>query len=170
MSFDLLLAERFGQWVCHIQRGVDSLHLDELLLEVFTYDVKLSLYVFGLLMRSELFSESYGTVVVAVQCNGITPSSTINFLNQKASLAALEAAMYSAFMVKLVMIDCLKFFQLIESPLYRNMHPNVDLLSSILDMKSESVYPFTFSFDPPSKIKNKFLVLLKYLRMFFTII
>ena len=71
ISFDLLLAERFGQQVCHIQCRVDSLHLNELLLEVFAYDMKPSLYVLGLLVRLEFLSESYGIVVVAVQCNDI---------------------------------------------------------------------------------------------------
>ena len=71
VSFDLLLAGRLSQWVQHIQHEVDSLPLDKLLLEVFTYDVKLSLYMLGLLVRPELLSESYGTVIVAVQCNGI---------------------------------------------------------------------------------------------------
>ena len=60
-----------GQRVRHIQCGVDSLHLDELLLEVFAYDVKMSLYMLELLVRLGLLSENYGTVVITVQCNGI---------------------------------------------------------------------------------------------------
>ena len=70
-------------------------------------------------------------------------------------------------MVEFTMIDYLKLFQLTESPLHKNIHPDVDLLSSTSDMKSESVYPSTFSSNPSLKIKNKFLVLLEYLRMFF---
>ena len=71
MSFDLLLAERLDLRIHHIQHGVNSLHLDELLLEVFAYDMKSPLYVLGLLMRPGLLSESYGTVVVAIQYNSI---------------------------------------------------------------------------------------------------
>ena len=71
MSFDLLLTERLGQQVHHILYGVSSLHFDELLLEVFTYDVEPPLYMLGLLVRSGLLSEGYSTVVVIVQCNDI---------------------------------------------------------------------------------------------------
>ena len=71
VSFDLLLTGRLGQWVCHIQHGVESLHLDELLLEVFACDMKSSLYMLGLLVRPWLLSKGYGVVVVAVQYNGI---------------------------------------------------------------------------------------------------
>ena len=70
VSFDLLLTERLGQRVCHIQRRVDSLYLEELL-KVFVHNVKPPLYVLRLLVRPELFSESYGVVVVTLQCNGI---------------------------------------------------------------------------------------------------
>ena len=66
MSFDLLLIERLGQRIRHVQHGVDSLYLDELLLEAFAYDMKSLLYVIGLLVRLELLSESYGVVIVAV--------------------------------------------------------------------------------------------------------
>ena len=71
MSFGLLLAERLDQWVCHIQCGVNSLHLNELLFKVFMYDVKSSLYVLELLVRPWLLSEGYEVVIVAVQHNDI---------------------------------------------------------------------------------------------------
>ena len=71
MSFDLLLTERLDQQVYHILHGVNSLHLDVLLLEIFAYDVKLSLYMLRLLMRFGLLSEGYSTVVIIVQCNDI---------------------------------------------------------------------------------------------------
>ena len=73
-------------------------------------------------------------------------------------------------MIESVMTGCLELFQLTDPPLYRKIHLDVDFLSLISDMKSELVYPSTFSFDPPSKIKNKSLVLLKYLKMFLTAI
>ena len=71
VSLDLLLIERLGQQVRYVQHEVDSLLLDELLLKVFTYDVKLLLYIFRLLVRLGLLSKGYGTVVVTVQYNGI---------------------------------------------------------------------------------------------------
>ena len=46
--------------------GIDSLYLNELLLEVFADDVEPSLYMLGLLVRPELLSEGYGTIVIAV--------------------------------------------------------------------------------------------------------
>ena len=99
--------------------------------------------------------------------DGMTLSSTTNFLNQNTSLVASEAAMYSIFMVEFAMTSCLKLFQLTNPPLHRKIYLNVDLLSSISDMKFESMYPSTFNSDLPPKIKNESLVLLKYLRMFF---
>ena len=68
------------------------------------------------------------------------------------------------------MIGYLKLFQLVEPPLHKNTHPDVNFLSSGSDIKSKLVYPSTHNSNPPSKIKNKFLVLFKYLRIFFTII
>ena len=43
VSLSLLLAKRLCLWICHILYGVNSLHLDELLLDVFIYDVELLL-------------------------------------------------------------------------------------------------------------------------------
>ena len=102
MSFCLLLAENLGQWVHHIQHGVDSLYLDELLLKVFAYDVKLPLYVLGLLMRLGLLSKGYGIVIMQYSVmisDDMTSSFIINLLIRKASLAASKVAMYLAFMV-----------------------------------------------------------------------
>ena len=126
--------------------------------------------MFELLARSGLFSEGYGTIIIVVPCNSITSSSVINFLNQNTSLVASEVTMYSASIVESAMIDYLKLFQLTDPPLHKKIHHDVDFLSSTSVIKSELVYPSTFSSDPPLKIKNKFLVLLKYLRMFFTVI
>ena len=102
--------------------------------------------------------------------DGITPSSATNFLNQKAFLAASEAAMYSASIVESTTIDYLKLFQLIASPLHKNTNFDVDLLSSVSDIKSELVYPSTHNSDSPLKFKNKFLIFFKHLRIFFTTI
>ena len=102
--------------------------------------------------------------------NVITLSFAINFLNQKPFFAAFEAATYSASVVESVMMGCLKLFQLTVLPLHTNTYPDIDFLSSESDMKFESVYPSTHNSEPPPKIKNKSLILLKYLRMFFTAI
>ena len=100
----------------------------------------------------------------------ITLSFATNFLNQKPFFAASEAATYLAFVVESAMMDCLEFFQLTESPLQTNTYSDVDFLSSKSDMKSVSVYPSTRNSEPPPKIKNKSLVFLKYLKIFFTAI
>ena len=71
VNFGLLLAERFCQWICYILYGVYSLHLDELLLKIFAYDVEPPLYVLELLVRPWLLSEGYEVVIVAVQHNDI---------------------------------------------------------------------------------------------------
>ena len=94
----------------------------------------------------------------------------INFLNQKSFFAASEAATYSASMIESAMMDCLKLFQLTVPSLQTNTYPDIDFLSSESDIKSELVYPSTHNSEPPPKIKNKSLVFLKYLRMFFTAI
>ena len=66
VSFDLLLVERLGQWIHHLLCGVDSLHLDELLLKVFAYDVKPPLHMLELLVRLGLLSEGYGIIIITV--------------------------------------------------------------------------------------------------------
>ena len=119
VSFDLLLIEKLDQQICHILYGVNSLYLEELLFEIFTYDVKSSLYMLRFLVRPGLLSEGYGTIVIAVQCNSITPSFAMNFLNQKASLAVLEVEMYLASMIESTMIGCLKLFQLTTPSLHK---------------------------------------------------
>ena len=91
----------------------------------------------------------------------------MNFLNQKPFFTASEVATYSASVVESAMMSCLKLFQLIVPPLQMNIYPDIDFLSSGLDMKSESVYPSIRNLESSPKIKNKSLVLLKYLRMFF---
>ena len=94
----------------------------------------------------------------------------MNFLNQKPSFAAFEVVTYSASVVESAMIGCLKLFQLTVPPLHMNIYPDVDFLLSRSDINFELVYPSTRNLEPPLKIKNKSLVLLKYLRMFFTAI
>ena len=73
---------------------------------------------------------------------------------------------YLASMVESAMTDYLKLFQLTAPPVHKKIHPDIDFLSSISAIKSESMYPSTFSSDPPPKINIKSLVLLKYLRIF----
>ena len=93
--------------------------------------------------------------------DGITSSFAMIFLNQKTSSVALEAVIYLTFMVEYAMIDYLELFQLTAPSLHKKIYPNVDFLSSTSVIKSELVYPFIFSSDPPPKIKHKSLVLLK---------
>ena len=170
VSFGLLLAKKLHQWIHHILHRVYSLYLDELLLEIVAYDIELSLYMLGLLMRLGLLSEGYGTVVVVVQCNDIRWHH-IQLYNEP----LIPTCFFSSFRVsnlfgfhdRISNEHCLKLFQLTNPPLHRKIHLVVDFLSSISDMKTESMYPSTFNSEPPSKIKNKSLVLLKYLRIFF---
>ena len=100
--------------------------------------------------------------------DGITLSSVTNFLYQKASFVASKVAIYSAFIIESVMMGCLKLFQLVEPLLHKNIYPDVNLLSSRSDIKSESVYPSIRNSELPPKTKNKSFILLKYLRIFFT--
>ena len=102
--------------------------------------------------------------------DGITPNFITNFLNQKASLAASEVAIYSTFMIKSAMISYLKLFQLTAPPLHKKIHLDVDFLSLTSVIKSELMYLSTFSSDPLSKINIKSLILVKYLRIFLTVI
>ena len=95
----------------------------------------------------------------------IISSFAINFLNQKSSFVASEAAIYSTFVVESAMMDCLELFQLTALLLQTNTYPDVDFLSSGLDLKSELVYLSTRNLELPPKIKNKSLVFLKYLRI-----
>ena len=47
---------------------------------------------------------------------GTTPSSVMNFLIQTASLAASDAAIYSAFVVESATVLCFELFQLTAPP------------------------------------------------------
>ena len=64
VDFSLLLAKLLHQWVSHIVHGVYSLYLDILLFEIIIDKVESSLNVLKFLMRSHLFSKSYGIVVI----------------------------------------------------------------------------------------------------------
>ena len=84
----------------------------------------------------------------------IITSSVMNFLNQKSSFAASEAATYSVSMVESAMMGCLKLFHLIVSSLQTNTYPDIDFLSLGSDMKSELVYPLTRNSKSPPKIRT----------------
>ena len=71
---------------------------------------------------------------------GITSMSLKKFLNQTASLAASEAAIYSASMVESAMLDCLTLLQTTAAPLRVNSELDVDFPESLSPWKSESVY------------------------------
>ena len=77
---------------------------------------------------------------------GLSISETISrplkkFLSQTASLAAYEAATYSASMVESVMLDRLMLLQTIAPPPRVNTDPDVNFEESLSAWKSESVYP-----------------------------
>ena len=124
-------------------------------------------------MRPQLLSKCYGSIVVTVKWYDIrchNSSSAIIFLNQKPSFVASKAATYLASVVESTIMGCLELFQLTTPPLHTNTYPNIDILLSGSNMKSESVYLSTHNSEPPPKTKNKFFVLFKYLKMFFTAI
>ena len=64
---------------------------------------------------------------------GTILSSIMNFLIQRASLAASDAAIYSASIVESAVTPCLEFFQLTTPPLQMKINPEIDFLSSISD-------------------------------------
>ena len=70
---------------------------------------------------------------------GTTPNSVMNFLNQTASLAASDAAIYSASIVESATVLCLELFQLTALPFKVNTNPDCDLKSSISVWKLASV-------------------------------
>ena len=111
-------------------------------------------------MRPRLLSKGYGAIVFGdsvMVSDGMTSSSVTN----------IRTRMHPTHLqyTQLPWIDCLEPFQDTELWLQRNTPHNVDILSLILDIKSELVYPPTPSFDPSPKINNKSLIFLKYLRM-----
>ena len=55
---------------------------------------------------------------------GIIPNPVMNFLIQKASLAASEAAMYSASIVESVTVSYLELLQLTAPPFKQNTYPD----------------------------------------------
>ena len=66
VGFDLLLAQQLCEWVNRIICGVNSLDLDVILLEVIADEVVSPLDVLGFLMRPQLLSKGYGTIIVVV--------------------------------------------------------------------------------------------------------
>ena len=60
-----------------------------------------------------------------------TTKSLKKFLSQTASLAASEAAIYSAFMVEFVMLDCLILLLTTVALPRVNTEPDVDFLESL---------------------------------------
>ena len=93
-----------------------------------------------------LLSQKRGT---ADSMEGTTPSSLTNFRIQIASLAASDAAMYSASVVESAVILYLELFQLTAPPLQVKTNPEIDFLSSTSDWKSESVKPVSCKSPPP---------------------
>ena len=71
VSFSFLLAQQLGQRVSHILYGVNSSHLDELLLEIFMNKMESSLNMLELLVRPWFPSKRYGTIVVVEEWNDI---------------------------------------------------------------------------------------------------
>ena len=67
VDFHFLLAQLLSQWVCYVIRGVYSSHLDIFFFEIIAYDIKLPLDVLQFLMRSQLFSKCYGSIVITIQ-------------------------------------------------------------------------------------------------------
>ena len=67
VDFHFRLAQLLRQRVCHVVHRVYSLHLDMFFFEVVAYDMKPSLIVLRFLMRPQLLSKCYGSIVVAVK-------------------------------------------------------------------------------------------------------
>ena len=70
---------------------------------------------------------------------GTTPSPVMNFLIQTASLAASEAAIYSASVVESATVSYLELLQLTAPPFKQNTYPNCDRKSSLSVWKLASV-------------------------------
>ncbi|MGI4673382.1 hypothetical protein ACR2XN_28360, partial [Klebsiella pneumoniae] len=71
--------------------------------------------------------------------DGTTPSSVMKFRIQTASLAASQAAIYSASIVESATVSCFELFQLTAPPLRQNTNPDWDIESSLSVWKLESV-------------------------------
>ena len=110
-----------------------------------------------LLVRPRLLSEVYGPLSLhysVTTSNGMTSNSTTNIRIRMHPIHLQH--------IQLPLIDCLKFFQHTKL----RTHPDIDILSSASVIKFESMYPPILSSDPSPKIRNKPLVLLKYLKIF----
>ena len=71
MDFDLLLAQLLSQWVSYIVSDVNSLYLNVFLFEIIMDEVESLFYVLRLLMRLQLLSKGYDTIIVTVEWNHI---------------------------------------------------------------------------------------------------
>ena len=70
-------------------------------------------------------------IVMPFFISGSTSSSVMNFFIQPASLAASDAAIYSASVVESAVIDYLELFQLTALSFKVNRYPVCDMLSSL---------------------------------------
>ena len=70
---------------------------------------------------------------------GTIPNLVMNFLIQTASLAASEAAIYSASVVESVTVSCFKLLYLTTPPFKQNTYPDCDRKLSLSDWKLASV-------------------------------
>ncbi|KAL0439317.1 UNVERIFIED_CONTAM: hypothetical protein Slati_2414700 [Sesamum latifolium] len=94
--------------------------------------------VLGTMMRSRFLCLCYSPVVITKNNYGL---SNVRYHTQlldvvfhpTASLAASEAAMYSASVVEFAVVSCLELFQATTPPLSLNTKPDWDLASSSSD-------------------------------------
>ena len=121
-------------------------------------------------MRLWLLSKCYGSIIIIIKWYGIR----CHYPKLHDKPFELESFLYS-----IRISDIFSFYDRIHDDglletlpadciiIVCDTYPDVDFLSLESDITSESIYPLTCKLEPPSKIKNKSLVLLRYLRIFF---
>ena len=99
------------------------------LFEVVAYDVIPPLDMLQFLIRSQLLSKYYGSIVSAVQRYGIqchNPKFCNELFDQKPFFTASKVATYSVSVVESAMMGYLKLFQITTPPLQMNIYPDID--------------------------------------------
>src|SRR3954465_665561 len=127
--------KRLSQRVCYIQIRMYLANLYVSHLDQVPDGIEASLDVLGSLVKSGFLGQGFAPVLspkifIGPDALGMTPRSDMNSFIQTPSLAASEAAMYSASHVDPATTLCLELHQLTAPPFNVNMYPVCDFESS----------------------------------------
>ena len=176
MSFVFRFWESLCQRIRYIVIGIDSAYLDISSFDYLSNEVISPKCVLGSLMWFRLLDLSNNPIIITIQVNWVCDAwGNIQTSNELLEPNSFLRSVRHNYILRLcresVMVPCLELLQLTTPPYKQNTKPDCDLKSSWSDWNPASVYPLkTSSPSYPPQTKKTFLVLLKYLRIFLTVV